>query len=345
MFDYYLGWLSNGGTPANHFNFLDGSTVRVRARVGDGDRARRRRAGGPRGARRRAPQVILGGHSLGASLTVAYASLGLQRPARLQGRRRARADRRRPARQLPDAYRPRPGEGSSREARRPSASPFSDLLGLGFPEAAGLFADVGGIYARLAPTASAATLQSYPAAAGRLQPPCPGHQPGAVRLRVRPRHLPGVARAPARERRRAWPSSGDPRDWVDGGVTPIANLAEDLRPAAERRGRVVLPRPAADRHERRRGAEAERRRQVPGPAASTGRGRWTSRSTRSRPTSRTAASCAERAGSSGRRETTTAESTLVNADPQMSHLDPLTAASGKNTFLKTVVPFLKSTFR
>ena len=23
MFDYYLGWLTNGGKPANHFNFLD----------------------------------------------------------------------------------------------------------------------------------------------------------------------------------------------------------------------------------------------------------------------------------------------------------------------------------
>ena len=72
----------------------------------------------------------------------------------------------------------------------PSASPFSDLLGLGFPEAAGLFADVGGIYARLAPTASATTLQSYPLLPAGLQPTLPGHRPRALRLCVRPRHLP-----------------------------------------------------------------------------------------------------------------------------------------------------------
>ena len=42
--------------------------------------------------------------------------------------------------------------------------------------------------------------------------------------------------------------------------------------------------------------------------------------------------------------TTAAESTLVNADPEMSHLDPLTAAPDRNKFLKTVVPFLDRTF-
>ena len=34
------------------------------------------------------------------------------------------------------------------------------------------------------------------------------------------------------------------------------------------------------------------------------------------------------------------QSTLVNRNPLMSHLDPLTAAPKANAFLKTVVPFL-----
>ena len=27
MFDYYLGWLTNGGQPADHFQFLDTATL------------------------------------------------------------------------------------------------------------------------------------------------------------------------------------------------------------------------------------------------------------------------------------------------------------------------------
>ena len=38
--------------------------------------------------------------------------------------------------------------------------------------------------------------------------------------------------------------------------------------------------------------------------------------------------------------TTRRQSMLVNRNPLMSHLDPLTAAPRTNAFLKTVVPFL-----
>jgi hypothetical protein len=41
-----------------------------------------------------------------------------------------------------------------------------------------------------------------------------------------------------------------------------------------------------------------------------------------------------------RSRTTRSESMLVNRNPLMSHLDPLTAAPKTNAFLKTVVPFL-----
>jgi len=42
-----------------------------------------------------------------------------------------------------------------------------------------------------------------------------------------------------------------------------------------------------------------------------------------------------------RARTTPRESMLIDRDPQMSHLDPLTASPRRNTFLKTVVPFLE----
>ncbi len=71
MFDYYLGWFTNGGTPADHFDFLDASTVPFARewgmRVALDDARKVVRAAGRKGR-----QVILGGHSLGASLTAAY---------------------------------------------------------------------------------------------------------------------------------------------------------------------------------------------------------------------------------------------------------------------------------
>ena len=45
-----------------------------------------------------------------------------------------------------------------------------------------------------------------------------------------------------------------------------------------------------------------------------------------------------------RARTTRRESKLVHADPLFSHLDPLTAAPGRNRFLRTVVPFLRKAF-
>jgi hypothetical protein len=45
-----------------------------------------------------------------------------------------------------------------------------------------------------------------------------------------------------------------------------------------------------------------------------------------------------------RTKTTKAESTLVNRDPETSHLDPLLAAPATNDFLKTVKPFLVNAF-
>ena len=45
-----------------------------------------------------------------------------------------------------------------------------------------------------------------------------------------------------------------------------------------------------------------------------------------------------------RTKTPKSQTKLVNADPQMSHLDPLMAAPGKNVFIKTVSPFLRKAF-
>ena len=73
MFDHYLGWLTNGGTPADHFQFLDATTVPFAREWGMAtalNDARKVVKAAAKGGR----EVILGGHSLGASLTAAYAA-------------------------------------------------------------------------------------------------------------------------------------------------------------------------------------------------------------------------------------------------------------------------------
>jgi pimeloyl-ACP methyl ester carboxylesterase len=104
--------------------------------------------------------VILGGHSLGASLAAAYAAWDFDgRPG----------------------YKDLAGlvlidggllgsfdgfdlaQAQEAIAELDVSNPFLDLLGLGgLPEVAGLFAEIGGYYARLEPTASAAALQQFP---------------------------------------------------------------------------------------------------------------------------------------------------------------------------------------
>ena len=165
MFDYYLGWVTNGGTPADHFDFLDARRSRSLASGEWRWRSRRpqgRARGieeGPRGDPRRPLARRLADRRL--------RRLGLQRQARLQGRRGPRADRRRSARQL-RRLRPRSGPGADRRAREPRTR-SSTCSGIGIPEAAGLFAEVGGVFARLDPTGAGDDAPELPVAAGRVQ--------------------------------------------------------------------------------------------------------------------------------------------------------------------------------
>ena len=114
---------------------------------------------------------MLGGHSLGGSLTVAYAAWDFNgRPGYkdivgmvgIDGGLLGSFD-------SIDTL----AETQSQIAQLETSNPFADLLGIGIPEITGLFAEVGGIYARLAPNASAATLQNFgplPASSTRRTP-------------------------------------------------------------------------------------------------------------------------------------------------------------------------------
>jgi pimeloyl-ACP methyl ester carboxylesterase len=280
-------------------------------------------------------QVILGGHSLGASLTVAYAAWDFNgRPG---------------YRDLAglvlidggllgsfDAYDLTQAQQAIADLQ--SGSPFLDLLGIGIPEAAGLFAEIGGLYAEKAPTASAATLQGYPLLPPEFNPPFAvtnrallGYafdrdtSPAALGLL----HINGGGVAP----------SGDPRDWVDGGVTPVSRLAETFGQEPPNAvewyfpNRLTIDTNGADQMTRNDvgnflGLRLFHTRKVNLPLYAIA-------------TDLAGAHVLDGARNFIRQaRTTRRQSMLVDRNPQISHLDPLTAAPRANAFLKTVVPFL-----
>ena len=165
-------------------------------------------------------KVILGGHSLGASTAMAYAAWDFRgRPgyADIDGLLLidGALD---PAREPMTADQAREGK-----AAIDGGDPFADLLGLGFPWAAGVFAEVGGQYARAAPGAPSA-LQDYALLPERFKPP----------VRVTNAGLAGYAfdqtTAPPElgllhVRIGQLAAAGDPRGWVDGENGSVRRLA------------------------------------------------------------------------------------------------------------------------
>jgi hypothetical protein len=219
-----------------------------------------------------------------------------------------------------------------------TSNPFLDLLGIGLPEAAGLFAEVGGLYAKKEPTASATTLQSYPLLPPQFNPPFPitnrallgyafdrDSSPADLSLL----HINGGTLGPP----------GNPRDWVDGGVTPVSRLAatfgQEPTNAVEWYfpKRLTIDTNGADQMQANEvgnflGLRLFHTRKIDLPLYAIA-------------TDLAGAHVLDGARNLIRRsKITRRESVLVNRNPQISHLDPLTAAPKTNSFLKTVVPFL-----
>jgi pimeloyl-ACP methyl ester carboxylesterase len=333
-FDYYLGWITNGGSPADHFQFLEPAKYPFARQWGmkvalqDAHAVVRR-------AKRGGREVALGGHSLGASLTLAYAAWdfngkpgykGLDGLVLIDGG-------------LLGAFNAFDLDQAKRAiAKLRSASPFVGLFP-GLPvEAAGLFGEVAGLYARLAPRESATTLQGYPLIPDELNPPFPvtdqallgnafdrDSSPLAPDLRVNAGGL---------------ETAGDPRDWADGGVTPVRRIAQTFgqepsnsiewyfpkRLTIDTNGADQLRQDAVARF---LGLRLMHTKQVDLPLYAL-------------QTTLTGGGVLRGAQAFIRRSRTTrAESRLVNAAPRESHLDPLTASPRRNAFLQTIVPFLR----
>ena len=260
-FDYYLGWITNGGTLADHFQFLESADYPY-ARQWGMKVALRDAHSVVRRAKQGGRSVVLGGHSLGASLTVAYAAWDFNgKPGYRDLDGLVLIDG-----GLLGTFNAFDLDQAKRAiAKLGTANPFSQLFANLPPETAGLFGETAGMFARLAPRDAATTLQGYPLIPDELNPPFP----------VTDRALLGYAfdrdTSPLgrdlRVNAGGLAPDGDPRDWADGGVTPVRRIAQTFGQEPSELDRVVLPQAPHHRHQRRRSAARQRCRPLSGPPA------------------------------------------------------------------------------
>lgn len=327
--DYYLGWIADPRIQPHYrpldkakFGFMGDWGLKVQVE----DLRRVIQA-----ARRGGRTVILGGHSLGGSVTVAYASWDFHGHP---------------------GYRDIAGmvcidggllgtfdhAGLARTRQRIAAlrtqGPWLDLLGLGLPWATGAFAEVGGLAALKEPQAPSLA-QSFPLLPAEFKPPAPvtnrgelgyafdeSTSPQALALiHVHAGHL------------------GANGDWVDGEVSPVERVARLFAQEPNALdwyypARLNIDVDAANSDARNAettalGLRVFDRRGVDVPLYAF-------------QTSLTHGGVLRgaRAFIRGSR-IPRARSVLVDASATTSHLDPLTAAPATNEFLRTVVPFLR----
>lgn len=333
MFDYYLGWITNGGSPADHFDFVDPATVPFAREWGMEvaleDARRVVRAAGKDGR-----EVLLGGHSLGASLTAAYAAWDFKGTpgytdvdglVLIDGGLLGSFDGFDLA------------EAQQAVADLEQGNPFLDLLGLGIPEVAGVFAEVGAIHARLAPDAPAA-LQDFALLPEEFKPPVPATNAAAFGYAfdrdTSPESL-GLLHVNAG----GLAAAGDPRPWDDGGVTPLARLAENFGQEPTNGVEWFFPRRLTiDTN----GADELRQNDV---ARFLGlRLRHAKRIDVPIYAFQTDLTDGDVLRGARRlvklAQTERADAMLVQGAPQQSHLDPLTAVPARNEFTQTLIDFL-----
>src|SRR4051795_581904 len=329
MFDYYAGWIADPSIQPHYqppdlakLGFAADWGLRVQLedvkRVVD-----KARAGGRR--------VILGGHSLGASVAVAYASWDFAgRPGYkdlggvvlIDGGLRGSFD-----------------SADLAQAKKRLAAirkqPFLDLLGLGLPWVTGILSESAAILALKDPTGPSVG-QAFPLLPAQFKPPVPATNRGelgfAFDATTSPKAL-GLIQVRAG-------TLGAGGDWVDGEVTPLQRLAETFgqEPANAVEwfypARLNLDVDAASPLVQNGAAKYlglrlkwARRAALPVYALQT--------SLTNGAVLKGARSFIKLSGSPRRR------AVLVDASATESHLDPLTAAPAKNPYLRTVVPFLR----
>jgi hypothetical protein len=320
--DYYLGFKYKAvkGTDARYVSEWGLATQLrdLRAVV------KRARAGGR--------EVILGGHSAGASTAVAYAAwdfggrpgyrdidglvlidgglLGSFSNANLKRAKSELADIRK-------------------------GNVFLDLLGFGIPEIAGMFAQVGALYAYERPN-DPSTLQDFPLLPAQFKPTFPVTNEAELGFAFDESTSPKALEL-IHIRAGQLAASGDPRPWQDGELTPIRRVAKAYAsndPNATEwyyPRRLLLDIDAANKARqtpaaRYLGLRLTHTRQIDVPLYAFS-------------TSLTQGAVAR--GARRLADMSRIPSARIVDDRRTSHLDPLSAAPRTNHFLKSVVRFLK----
>lgn len=334
MFDYYAGWIADRSIT-DHYQPPHPSTLGYAAdwglRVQLEDVRRVVRAAG-RGNRK----VILGGHSLGASVAVAYAAwdFGGRAGARdLDGLVLIDGG-------LRGTFRT---TSTTKEARERLAEirkqPFLDLLGLGLPWMTGVLAETGAILTLREPTAPSVA-QAFPVLPSMFKPPVPATNRGQFGFAFDESTSP---KALSLIHVRAGTLGAD-GDWVNGEVTPIERLAQTF--GQEPANAVEWFYPA------RLNLDVD----AASPLRTTSATRYLGLRLRHArridlPLYAIQTSLTDGAVLKGARRLVKdsriprRQAVLVDASKTDSHLDPLTAAPARSRYLKTVVPFLKRVAR
>ena len=286
-------------------------------------------------ARRGGRKVILGGHSLGASMVVAYAAWDFKGRAGvrdLSGMVLIDGG-------LLGTF-PSPDLAGVRKrlAELRKGEPFLDLLGIGVPWASGVFSGIAGLYARVAPDARA-TFVDYPAIPAALRAPFPVTNEGGLGYAFDHSTSPAELSL-IHVRAGTLAASGDPRPWQNGEVTPIENVAKLFgrspvdavewyfpnRLTLDVDGASGLRRNAVTKL---LGLRVWHKRELDVPLYALQTDLTGGRVLRGARRLVAASEIARR------------RSRFVDASKVNSHLDPLTSAPGKSRFLETVVPWLK----
>jgi pimeloyl-ACP methyl ester carboxylesterase len=330
MFDYYAGWIADPSiTP--HYQPPDPSKLGfaadwgLRVQLEDVKRVvDKARAGGAR-------RVILGGHSLGASVAVAYASWDfagragykdLDGVVLIDGGLRGSFD-------SADLAQARTRLAAIRK------QPFLDLLGLGLPWVTGILSESAAILALKDPTGPSVG-QAFPLLPAAFRPPIPVTNAGqfgyAFDATTSPKEL-GLIQVRSG-------TLGANGDWVDGEVSPIRRVAETF--GQEPANAVEWFYPA------RLNLDVDAASPLTETAAANYLGlRLKHARAADVPVYALQTSLTKGAVLKGARSFVTrsksprALAAYVDASGEESHLDPLTAAPATSKYLKTVVPWLE----
>jgi hypothetical protein len=330
LFRYYLEWLGDQSiTP--HFQPVADADVAYARRWGMGVAIRDLRKV-IRAARRGGRRVVLGGHSLGGTITVAYATWDFGgRPG---------------AKDLDGLVLIDGGSSRNATLTRASAreqladleqrSPWLDLTGAGLPWSAGVFNIVGSTAARNDPDAQS-VLAGWPLLPANLRPPVTttnaggygyafDHDTSPDSLSLIHMHIGSLA------------TSGDPRPWVDGDLGTVQRAAAMFSGIRGIDGtawyhpvRLSVDGGAVN------GGVRNRAQKVLGVRATHGDD--VAVPIYAIETSLGAGRVLKGARALARRSHVRVK--LVDRHRTYDHIDPLSALPRKNAFLNTVIPFLR----